>query len=205
MPVTLNAPPQPDFTQPIELLSDCHRRIERFLETLQLVAERAVQGPLDDEHVNALKVTLAYFAQAAVRHTADEEQSLFPLLRRSSDPRAAGALEQIDRLEQDHRRGDLLHQQIHRLGECLVEKGELPACEAKTLLDAVRALRAIYTPHIAAEDTVLFPLAKSVLSQAVLMRVGGEMAERRRIAPGREGSRCAERRTQTLSKPSRQP
>ena len=34
MLLTINAPPRSDFDNPLGLLSDCHRRIEKFLEQL---------------------------------------------------------------------------------------------------------------------------------------------------------------------------
>ena len=32
MPITIGAAPEGSFAEPLRLLSDCHRRIERFLE-----------------------------------------------------------------------------------------------------------------------------------------------------------------------------
>lgn len=40
MPITIGAKPAGDFSNPIELLSDCHRRIERFLGVLATVARQ---------------------------------------------------------------------------------------------------------------------------------------------------------------------
>ena len=47
MPIPLGTTGQPDFTQPIELMMDCHRRIEHFLGVLQRVVERYADQPLD--------------------------------------------------------------------------------------------------------------------------------------------------------------
>src|SRR5512142_128586 len=104
-PLTLTVGSRPDhgFDEPLGLLSDCHRRIEHFLEAIATVT-RMVQGRhLDDPNRRVLEQALAYFATAAPRHTADEEQSLFPRLRACSDARAREALATIDALEADHR------------------------------------------------------------------------------------------------------
>src|ERR1700694_2567703 len=73
-----------DFTDPLGLLSDCHRRIEHFLAVLIRLCDKAQGGPLDAEREDLLKKALAYFRNAAPKHTADEEHSLFPRLRASA-------------------------------------------------------------------------------------------------------------------------
>jgi Hemerythrin HHE cation binding domain len=75
MPVQIGATAH-NFSDPTGLLSDCHRRIEMFLRSLQTVASG---GPkLDEERRRALDLALRYFREAAPKHTADEEESLFP-------------------------------------------------------------------------------------------------------------------------------
>ena len=49
---------------------------------------------------------------AAPKHTADEEESLFPRLRDSSDPRAIKALALVERLERDHGQAEQHHAAI---------------------------------------------------------------------------------------------
>ena len=68
------------FSQPTGLLSECHRRIEMFLSTLMGVAEVIDRSPTEDA-ARALASALRYFGEAAPKHTADEEESLFPRLR----------------------------------------------------------------------------------------------------------------------------
>lgn len=40
MPVTIGAKRESDFTDPLGMLSDCHRRVERFLQALIKVTTR---------------------------------------------------------------------------------------------------------------------------------------------------------------------
>ena len=93
MPIAIGARRDHGFDEPLGLLSDCHRRIEHFLRVLIALDARAHGGPLLDTERNDLTAALRYFATAAPRHTADEEDSLFPRLRESSDPAALRALE----------------------------------------------------------------------------------------------------------------
>ena len=84
MPVQIGAKIH-NFTDPTGLLSDCHRRIEIFLGALEAVA-KLIDRPATEETNRALESALRYFGQAAPKHTADEEESLFPRLRQIHDP-----------------------------------------------------------------------------------------------------------------------
>lgn len=115
MPVQIGSKTH-SFSDPTALLSDCHRRIEMFLGTLEKVGVH-IDVPLTDEPRRALESALRYFREAAPKHTADEEQSVFPRLRQSHDLGVEGALATLDALEQEHRRADLLHLEVDSLGE----------------------------------------------------------------------------------------
>jgi hemerythrin-like domain-containing protein len=86
MPIVIGAKRESDFSDPIGMLGDCHRRIERFLNALLTVATSAKGGPLTSEQQTALAASLRYFLEAAPKHTADEEESLFPRLTDSIIP-----------------------------------------------------------------------------------------------------------------------
>jgi hemerythrin-like domain-containing protein len=169
------------FDEPLGLLSDCHRRIERFLDVLLQIA-RAGGRPLPQADREALSVALHYFRAAAPRHTADEEQSLFPRLRAAPDVRARAALETLTRLESDHRAADAHHEAVDALGTRWLEHGELSWSDAAALREHLGALRALYDAHIAVEDRELFPAAAHALSRSELEAIGREMADRRGVA-----------------------
>jgi hemerythrin-like domain-containing protein len=182
MPVSLGGQREHGFDQPLGLLSDCHRRIEHFLAILQRVREDCRGHALDDEHRRAVQAALAYFESAAPRHTEDEEQSLFPRLRRARDPRGAGAMQILASLESDHGTAGALHDQAARAFREWLARDTLPEAEAARLDDALARLREIYGRHIEVEDREVFPLAGSVLSPAELEEVGHEMRARRGLA-----------------------
>src|SRR6185436_17510081 len=101
MAIQIGAKPSPTFREPLALLSDCHRRVESFLRALILVTEQAQGGGLNSQQREALETALRYFREAAPKHTADEEESLFPRMREAGA--AAGeALAKIQALEADH-------------------------------------------------------------------------------------------------------
>ncbi len=169
----------PTFQQPLELLSDCHRRVESFLGALVIVAEQARGGNLNTQQREALETALSYFREAAPKHTADEEESLFPRMREVGGSATREALVSIEALERDHQLAQHGHEVAERLGKKWLAEGSLSPDEVTPLLDALHQLQSIYKTHIAIEDNEIFPLAKKVLDAKTLGAVGREMAERR--------------------------
>lgn len=178
MPVQIGAKTH-SFSDPTALLSDCHRRIEMFLGTLEQIAVE-VEHPLSDDSRRALKSALRYFREAAPKHTADEEDSVFPRLRQSGDAEMKTALTTLEALERDHRRADSLHAQVDVLGKRCLQQGRLSPTEARHFREAVAELASIYKDHIRVEDDQIFPIAARLLSQADKAIIADEMAHRRK-------------------------
>jgi iron-sulfur cluster repair protein YtfE (RIC family) len=112
MPITIGAKRESDFTDPVGMLGDCHRRIERFLGALSAVAARNNGGSLPEEDRATLMTSLRYFREAAPKHTADEEESLFPRLRQNGGAEAIAVMTRIDSLEQEHECAALVHDEV---------------------------------------------------------------------------------------------
>jgi len=120
-----------------------------FLGSLVRVAP-LLEKPLDPDARTAMETSLRYFREAAPKHTADEEESLFPRLRSIHSPEVEAALGTLDPLEHDHRRADSLHAQVDRLGRRCLETGRLLSKDAHEFTQAVTELAAIYKrahPH----------------------------------------------------------
>ena len=179
MPVQIGAKTH-SFTDPTGLLSDCHRRIEVFLETLA-AAGKVMHEPPSEDTARALQTALVYFRQAAPKHTADEEESLFPRLRGKEEAELKSALSTLDRLEKDHDTVSPLHAEVERLAETYLESGSLAVSDRQAFQTAVARLQEIYREHIAVEDSTVFPLAARLLSDSDKSAIAQEMASRRKI------------------------
>lgn len=179
MAIQIGEKPSPTFNQPLELLSDCHRRVERFLKTLLLVTQQARGGALNGQQREALETALRYFQEAAPKHTADEEESLFPRLRAAGGDLAQTALAKIQALEADHQIAKTGHTTVDQIGRRWLKDNSLAPAEVEELAGNLEALDSIYSRHIAMEDNEVFPLASKVLNREQLDAVGREMAERR--------------------------
>ena len=181
MPVVIGEKRESDFTDPIGMLGDCHRRIIRFLGILVALATERRGGPLSDEHRTLLSASLRYFREAAPKHTADEEESLFPRLRGLNAPGIDAILARIDSLEQDHDCADRSHAEVDRLGQLWLGNGRLSSDDAALLSRLVGQLETLYSDHIGQEDTEVFPFAGTILTLADRQSIGAEMAARRGI------------------------
>lgn len=70
MRVVIGGKPESTIADPIGLLCDCHRRIERFLSVLVQIASEADGGRLSKEQCDSRGTALRYFREAAPKHTA---------------------------------------------------------------------------------------------------------------------------------------
>lgn len=151
-----------------------------FLGTLERVAD-CIDKPLANDTRTALEAALRYFRESAPKHTDDEEQSVFPRLRRCSHAEVETALAALDALEQEHRRADSLHAQVDLLGERCVQEGALSPAQALQFRGAVSELASIYKQHIRIEDEEIFPVTARILSPADKQQIAAEMAARRGV------------------------
>jgi len=150
-----------------------------FLASLDRIGA-VIEQPLDTASRTALDAALRYFREAAPKHTADEEDSLFPRLRQMRDPEVRAAIQKLTPLEQDHRRADSLHAVVDRLGRKCLEHSALTLAEAEDYRRSMAELMEIYKEHIRVEDEIVFPVAGRLLPAAQKSAIASEMAARRK-------------------------
>ncbi len=161
-------------SEPLGLLTDCHRRIEAALEVL--ASSSAWPDFLNDEQQKALSRALSFFVEMAPKHTADEESSLFPRLRALGE-----TLPELAALESDHQTADHWHKEVDQLGRAWIENRVLEPSQRDTYNQRVTQLKELYRTHIAVEESIVFPLAKLRIPIATQEEVRREMIGRRAI------------------------
>jgi len=181
MPIVIGAKPESSFADPIGLLTDCHRRIERFLSVLAQVSAQARGGQLTSEQRTALEKALLYFREAAPTHTADEEQTLFPRLRSLDCLAVKAILSRVDALEMQHGEAEQSHAEIDWLGRAWLADGSLSPADATRLSAQIAGLMDLYRRHIAIEEGEVFPVAAAEIGKSEHDAMGGEMAARRAL------------------------
>lgn len=173
--------PEHDFNEPIGMLEDCHKRILHFIRTMVSLTESVGAAPLDVEGRDSLERSLRYFREAAPRHNADEEESLFPHLRGHSDAQNEQIFARIASLATDHRWVEAQHVEIDAIGSRWLTAGGLRSYDHARLRTLVHSLWLFYEHHIEIEENEVFPAARRILTATERSTVGREMAERRGI------------------------
>lgn len=120
-----------------------------------------------------------HFREAAPKHTADEEESLFPRMRASQHHEAKAILSDLDHLHTDHVTAAQNHRAVDELFRRWLSDGLLTAPEFSRLSSLLHALQDTYARHIKEEETQVFPNAARILTTSDLTAVGCEMAKRR--------------------------
>jgi pyridoxamine 5'-phosphate oxidase len=178
----ISQPHIPDFTNPLGLLVHCHERIEGQLQTLERAAEvlRSGESRLLPQAFGAIDAACTHFAVAGVKHTEDEELSLFPRLRERGGSAGEEALAAMTELESQHRTAEELHTQFDNFVLTLPRAGLADARELDCFSEMVAELVAFYRPHIFMENNLVFPIAGRVLTASDIHDLGEEMRDRRK-------------------------
>jgi hemerythrin-like domain-containing protein len=167
--IVLHAGPAAGFDQPFEMLAACHERVRRSLDLLQRLHAHVLQHGVDAQARDAATDVLRYFDRAAPAHHEDEERHVLPQLR------AAGLAELADRLHADH--GEMTRLWTRMREPLLIwTQGGAAALDAELL----RRYVDLHEAHLAVEDDQAFSQARIGLDAADLIRIGEEMAARRR-------------------------
>jgi hemerythrin-like domain-containing protein len=171
----------PDFGDPLGLLVHCHAKIEAQLGALERAADSLRAGPTDALRPvrEAIEAARAHFAGPGAKHTADEEESLFPRIRARCGAADAGVLAALDALEAQHRVVEEAHAGLDAVLARVVARDDAAPSDVAAFGAGVAELVALYRPHMALENEVVFPAAARLLTPDELAAVGGEMRRRR--------------------------
>lgn len=156
----------------VDLLLGCHARVRTFLALAVAIGDRA-DAP-DADVADAAARVRRYFSEALPLHVDDEEQSVLPRLHgRSVEVDAA-----LDRMCEEH---DLHAEPLRRLlGLCSSLAASPDDATARAAVGATaQQLVALLEPHLAAEESVLFPAIRTHLTAEERRAVVGELRARR--------------------------
>lgn len=167
--------PAASFDEPVDMLSSCHDRLRQRCNTLAKLPEHVRRHGADEQVRSAAQSILRYFDGPALYHHADEEKDLFPALLESVAGSDAACLRQLfERLSDEHRS---LENQWQCLRPALLELSEGKA--AGLSLADIQAFITDYSGHLQCEDQELLPLARRLLDNTALQKIGRSMDDRR--------------------------
>jgi hemerythrin-like domain-containing protein len=177
-------PFQVDFTKPLDVLFQCHSRIAANLEALRRASETLRNSDECEftEVFATIDTVLTHFSTAGIKHTQDEEESLFPRMREYRDRVVSDVFEVIGQLEIQHKRAVSIENSLNKMLVNLAAD-EMPDKNKLDLFcDLSESLYDLYRPHIQMENEFVFPSAGKILTRNELLEVGKEMYQRRQIS-----------------------
>ena len=128
-----------------------------------------------------MQTALVYFRQAAPKHTADEEESLFPRLRGREEAELDLPFPPSTAWRKITKRSRPCMPKSNGCAEMYLETGSLSASDRQAFRTAVARLQEIYREHIRVEDSTVFPLAARLLTDNDKSAIAQEMATRRKV------------------------
>lgn len=167
----------PTFDEPLEMLAACHERIEAQLATLEKLVEHVPLRGADALAREAAAQVMRYFDTAGVEHHRDEDEEIFPLLRRLAAERDRPEVSAvINGLEQDHSTMDAQWSRLRaRLDAICTGR------DARLDAEDVAPFAWLYRRHMEKESALVLPFAREAISETERARLGSRMAARRRI------------------------
>lgn len=166
--------PAAGFAEPFEMLDACHERVARMLKLIVRLRAHLAKEGCDEQARQAAVDVMRYFDKAAPHHHKDEEIHVFPRLL------AAGMhVAEVQRLQRDHvemeAAWDRARKALQRVADGQWQGSSMH--EEAALSSFVR----MYEWHMAAEDELIFPAARSLVDDEARAAMGAEMARRRGV------------------------
>lgn len=161
-------------------LKDEHQGIILMLRILQKVSEKLKSGgSLQQEHFQGMLEFFKVFVDRC--HHAKEEDLLFPALEAAGIPRIGGP---IGVLLDEHARARGF---VKAMSTAFSDYRRGRATASAGIIKSAEEYRALLLQHIDKEDTVLYPMADSMLTEEQQdgLYAGFETIERERIGIGR--------------------
>ena len=167
--VLAHAPAQSQFAEPLDYIFAEHFRQRVLCNVLELIAN----GGRPDRKLVA--ASIKFLLNDLAPHIQDEEQDLFPLLRRRAKPDDRVS-ELIDQLSEEHAADKLDVQDIIDGLQALLRRTvKVQASFARLLKRFVANER----HHLTVENAIILPLARLRLTREDLWSLGHRMAQRR--------------------------
>lgn len=157
-----------------EPLENCHRETLRMLGEMAMLVARIEQVGVDPRAREMARTVSRYFGEELRRHHADEEAHVFPALAACGDPETEQA---IARLKQDHAWLRADWRVLSPLVQALASGQSWVDVDA--LRDGVEVFCALSRDHIALEESLIYPQARSLMLESARRALRTALASRR--------------------------
>lgn len=163
--------------QPFDVLDACHRQMVVALQQLDELTARLEDHGVDGKTRTLAKDLFLFFTNTAREHHLDEEKHVFPALLTSDDDELVRL---TLRLQQDH--GWIEEDWLQLAPQIEAIAAGYNWFNIDYLRAAIPVFKALYQDHMALEESMIYPEARSRIGEWDLRGMGREMAARRRQA-----------------------
>lgn len=165
----------PTLHDGMDVLDVCHSQMIFSLGKLSaLITRLSVHGADAEARAMAAEI-VAFFSTTVSQHHEDEERHVFPKLLAGGDARTVQA---VLRLQTDH---DWLEEDWLALSPHVAAvAGGQSWYDLDLMRDAAAVFTALLHDHIALEESLIYPQARTALPASERREMGREMAARRR-------------------------
>ncbi len=161
----------------VDMLLACHQRIRNFTGIAARLAEATGAAP--PEIANAAEAVHRYYSIALPLHEADENDSVYPRLRKNlTDPVERESLQSM--VDQHGPIDEVVAKLLPRWDELKHSPEKLGESAGELCVEATR-LQELWSEHLALEEEIVFPLIRSRLTAEDLRGIHFEMKQRRGV------------------------
>ncbi len=164
----IEALPEDLIASPLDLIFAEHLRHREAAQIMALIADREEGKRMDRKEIYAM--LRDFLAKDLVRHTIEEEEVFFPLLRDQCEPQD-GIDRLLARLSDEHAADRDSEAELSPVLASAADGAELGADVRRRLRTFSEHLR----QHIALENAVLLPIARARLDAPALSRLGASL------------------------------
>jgi hemerythrin-like domain-containing protein len=165
----------PEIEDAVSLLLGCHERIRHFTAVALRLAE-SQQAPASDR-IQAARSVLRYYTVALPLHEADENESVYPRLKKVLLPgELADANQQM--IEQ-HKNIDATVVELIPMWQEVEQNPEAQEALSDRLRDRTKRLSELWSAHLKLEEEQVIPALRRHLTPEDLRAIQQEMHDRR--------------------------
>ncbi len=168
----------PETEDAISLLLGCHDRIRNFTDVGMRLAQ-SPQAPAKDR-ADAARAVLRYYTVALPLHEADENESVYPRLRRALPPGELAVANQ--QMVEQHTAINAAVAELLPMWQQIERQPHSHSELAERLRLQTEHLRSLWNIHLALEEEQVIPAMRKYLAAEELSRIAQEMRDRRQPA-----------------------
>lgn len=175
-PSPTTAPRRGRPIEPFDVLDASHQQVVEALQQMSRLVDHLEDKGVDGKAQEIARAIFQFFMTTARDHHLDEEKHVFPAMLNSGDEQL---IQHTLRLQQDH--GWIEEDWLELAPQFEAIAAGYSWYNLDQLRLSIPVFTALYQDHMALEESLIYPEAKTRIAAWDLHGMGREMSERRRL------------------------